>query len=156
MEDLGDSWWLWTYILSSSFHWRGGPSLIYQWCCLYLTIFGTVFLIWLSMFLLNSCILTSVTLWHCFLDLHVRNYMPFIDRYLNVVLVVLDTWDSCVYSGLLFHPDIRCICITFDPSKVLIWIHSDVYLKNVILLLERWNKIMFFFPRKKNTKCLLL
>ena len=73
------------------------------------------------------------------------------DRYLFVVLIVLDTWDSWVYSGLLFHPDICCICITFDPDMVLIWIHSDVYLKNVILLLERWNKIMLFFPRKKNT-----
>ena len=73
------------------------------------------------------------------------------DRYLFVVLIVLDTWDSWVYSGLLFHPDICCICINSDPDMVLIWIHSDVYLKNVILLLERWNKIMLFFPRKKNT-----
>ena len=73
------------------------------------------------------------------------------DRYLYVVLIVLDTWDSWVCSGLLFRLDICCICITFDPDMVLIWIHSDVYLKNVILLLERWNKIMLFFPRKKNT-----
>ena len=38
---------------------------------------------------------------------------------------------------------------TLHPLRVLIWIHSDVYLKNVILLLKRWNKIMLFFPRKK-------
>ena len=75
------------------------------------------------------------------------------DRYLFVVLIVLDTWDSWVYSGLLFHPDICCICINSDLDMVLIWIHIDVYLKNVILLLERWNKIMLFFPRKRKYKC---
>ena len=132
---------------------RGWLLNDFQWCC-FSDYFWGCFLMRHSMLF---PVFDVVTLWQYFGPTCSELYAYFFARFLYADMVVLDAWDLCVFSRLLFRLDIWCICLTFDPSRVLIWIHSDVYLKNVILLLERWNKIMLFFPRKKKIQmCLLL
>ena len=67
---------------------------------------------------------------------------------------IMTFWDFLDWDWTLV---LFCGFYISGPIQVYYRIHSAVYLQNVILLLERWNKIMLFFPRKKKIQmCLLL
>ena len=81
-----------------------------------------------------------------------HNYMPLFCS-VWLIWLYMDREISCFDWDWTFVLSFY-VNLSLDLLRVLYRIHRDVYLQNVILLLKRWNKIMFFFQGKKINRLL--